>query len=275
MQKSKQRIMAGIACFALSISLVNCTMAATSGEDFEIYVNGTQVDAQYPKDIYNGVTYVCYLPIVQAAYPNSLAVWKDGKVYVTDEGFSMTIDPKSNYLECNGRCFYAASGFKMVNQALIVPAQTLAQALGGTAVWGGEYSLYFTTSETPIPTGDEVYNSDDLFWLSRIIFAESGNQSLEGQIAVGNVVLNRVASPSFPNSVYDVIYQRNQFTPVANKSINRTPSEDAVAAAKLALEGANTAKSSLYFVNPKVSPNSWASRARTYVMTIGSHAFYA
>lgn len=113
-----------------------------------------------------------------------------------------------------------------------------------------------------------------MYWLSRIIYAESGNQPLDGKIAVGNVVLNRVASPGFPNSVYEVIFQRNQFTPAANGSINRTPSAESVVAAKLCLDGANTAGSALYFVNPTVAPGSWASRNRPYVATIGAHAFY-
>jgi len=114
-----------------------------------------------------------------------------------------------------------------------------------------------------------------VYWLSRIIYAESGNQSLDGKIAVGNVVLNRVASPRFPNTVYEVIFQRNQFTPAMTGSINRTPSAESVIAAKLCLDGANTAGDALYFVNPNMSPYSWASRNRPYVATIGAHAFFA
>ena len=92
---------------------------------------------------------------------------------------------------------------------------------------------------------------------------------------MGNVVLNRVASPRFPNTVYEVIFQRNQFTPTINGSIYRTPNAESVVAAKLCLEGVNTAGNSLYFVNPRVSPNSWAQRNRPYVATIGAHAFFA
>ena len=98
-------------------------------------------------------------------------------------------------------------------------------------------------SGTPLASGDTFYNSESLYWLSRIIYAESGNQPLEGKIAVGNVVLNRVAHPQFPNTVKGVIFQANQFTPVQNGSINRTPSSESVIAAKLCLDGANTAGS--------------------------------
>ena len=159
---------------------------------------------------------------------------------------------------------------------ILVPVRTLCQALGATAVWDAATgSVQITGGAGPIASGDSWYDADDLYWLSRIIYAESGNQPLEGKIAVGNVVLNRVASPLFPNTVYDVLFQRNQFTPASSGSINRTPTAECVVAAKLCLDGANTAGNALYFVNPRVSPNSWAARNRPHVATIGAHAFFA
>ena len=122
---------------------------------------------------------------------------------------------------------------------------------------------------TPGPEAGELY------WLSHIINAESGNQPLSGKIAVGNVVLNRVANPRFPDTVYEVIHQRGQFTPVSNGSIKLTPNAESVIAAKLCLDGANTVGNALYFLNPRTASNSWASRTRPYVATIGAHAFYA
>ena len=115
----------------------------------------------------------------------------------------------------------------------------------------------------------------NLSWLSRIIYAESGNQPLAGKIAVGNVVLNRVNSPAFPNSVYAVVFQQSQFTPVMNGTIYSTPNAESVIAAKLCLDGANTVGDALYFVNPRATPGSWASRNRPHVATIGAHAFFA
>ena len=133
-------------------------------------------------------------------------------------------------------------------------------------------SVAIQSGSGPIQSGDQYYNADSLYWLSHIIHAESGNQPLAGKIAVGNVVLNRVNSPLFPNTVYEVVFQRNQFTPVSNGSIYLEPNAESVIAAKLCLDGANTAGASLYFVNPYVAPNSWASRNRPYVATIGAHA---
>ena len=158
---------------------------------------------------------------------------------------------------------------------ILVPVRTLAHALGADVTWdSGSGAVELHSGTGPILSGDQYYNADNLYWLSHIIYAESGNQPLDGKIAVGNVVLNRMNSPMFPNTVYGVVFQRNQFTPVANGSIYLEPNEESVAAAKLCMDGANTAGSSLYFVNPRTAPNSWASRNRPYVATIGAHAFF-
>ncbi|HJC41086.1 MAG TPA: cell wall hydrolase, partial [Candidatus Intestinimonas pullistercoris] len=104
---------------------------------------------------------------------------------------------------------------------------------------------------------------------------ESGNQPLDGKLAVGTVIMNRVESPLFPNTIYDVIFAPNQFTPAQNGTIHREPNAESVIAAKLILEGIRVGGNSLYFVNPSISPNSWAQRNRTYVTTIGAHSFFS
>jgi N-acetylmuramoyl-L-alanine amidase len=136
------------------------------------------------------------------------------------------------------------------------------------------------TSGNPaaVASASQVYNSTDLYWLSRIISAEAKGESLEGQIAVGNVVLNRVRSSEFPSTVKEVIFDTKygvQFSPVSNGTIYDTPTESAVLAAKICLEGYSLSDSALYFFNPALATSSWIKRSRTYIMTIGNHAFYA
>lgn len=100
---------------------------------------------------------------------------------------------------------------------------------------------------------------------------------MTGQIAVGNVVLNRVASPEFPNSIHAVIFDRKyavQFEPVSNGTVYQSPTETSVEAAKLALLGVNTAGGSLYFFNPSLSAGTWIANHRDYLKTIGCHRFY-
>ena len=110
------------------------------------------------------------------------------------------------------------------------------------------------------------------------MYAEAGAESLDGMIAVGNVILNRVESDLFPNSIIDVIFDKKhavQFTPTMTGGINNTPSELAVMAAKLALEGVNISGDSLYFVNPTIGLSDWFRRTRTFVVRVGNHDFYS
>lgn len=98
-----------------------------------------------------------------------------------------------------------------------------------------------------------------------------------GQIAVGNVVLNRVTSPQYPNTVREVVFDSQngvQFEPVANGSIYDEPTDSALTAAKLCLEGASVVDDCLYFFAPALSAGSWIVNNRAYYGTIGCHQFY-
>ena len=123
----------------------------------------------------------------------------------------------------------------------------------------------------------EDYTSDELYWLSRIISAESRGEPLEGKIAVGNVVLNRVKSSEFPDTIKEVIFDDRwggQFEPVRNGTIYQTPTDESILAAKLCLNGANVIGDSLYFLAPALAQNFWIVENREYIATIGCHDFY-
>ena len=195
-------------------------------------------------------------------------------------GLTPELSEDGDYAVVNGRYFYLPDGLYEQGGELLWPLRVLAGMFGCAVTWdaaGGSINLDVTAVALP-ESGDTYYNEQDVFWLSRIIYAESGNQSLAGQIGVGNVVLNRVESELFPDSVYEVIFDRTygvQFSPVENGTIYSTPDEEAVIAAKLALEGADTAGNSLYFVNPYIGAGYWFAANLTYVTTIGDHDFYA
>ena len=94
---------------------------------------------------------------------------------------------------------------------------------------------------------------------------------------MGNVVLNRVNSGQFPNTVKEVVFDRKygvQFEPVSNGTIYDRPTDSAVLAAKLCLEGAAPVGDSLYFYAPALSAGTWISTSRAYYGTIGCHKFY-
>lgn len=150
----------------------------------------------------------------------------------------------------------------------IAGPQTLSLLYGGT-----QSNFGTNTTSTNGSTG-----SDDLYWLSRIIHAEASGEPYNGKVAVGNVIMNRIASSSFPNTVYNVIfeYYNNipQFSPVAEGTIYNTPSAESVQAAKDALNGVKVVGNATYFFNPDKATGSWIVNNKTYVMRIGSHVFY-
>ena len=116
------------------------------------------------------------------------------------------------------------------------------------------------------------YTNSDLYLLAKCIYAEARGESYTGQVAVGAVILNRVASPSFPNTVSGVIYQRNAFTAVSDGQINLEPDKTAMNAASDALNGWDPTYGCLYYYNPAVATSSWIFGRKT-VTTIGKHVF--
>lgn len=180
------------------------------------------------------------------------------------------------YLVANGRYLYVRGGLIDLNGAVAAPVRQLAQVFNLTVDYDGENDLVLLGrqegAEPYLASGDETYDGDTMYWLSRIINAESGNQSMEGKIAVGNVVMNRVHNPRFPDNIEDVLFQKNQFTPAISGSIYREPNWESVVAAKLVLDGAQVTPDALFF--NAAGLRSYASRTKTYVTTIGNHAFY-
>ena len=108
--------------------------------------------------------------------------------------------------------------------------------------------------------------------LAKLVYAEARGEPYKGQVAVAAVVLNRVRSSSFPNTISGVIYQRNAFTCVNNGSINNTPDSSCIRAALDALNGWDPTGGCLYYYNPKTAVDSWI-RTRTTKTVIGRHEF--
>ena len=108
--------------------------------------------------------------------------------------------------------------------------------------------------------------------LSRLVYAEARGESYKGQVAVAAVVLNRVASASFPNTISGVVYQSGAFTCVSNGSINNTPDTNAIRAARDALNGWDPTGGCLYYYNPRKTSDQWI-RTRTVKTVIGNHYF--
>lgn len=115
--------------------------------------------------------------------------------------------------------------------------------------------------------------SEDVLLLARIIYAEARGEPFSGQVAVGAVVLNRVRSSLFPNTIWEVIYERGQFTPANSPIMNARPSQTAIKAAKAALRGEDTSNGALFFYNPRIATSGWWFEGRPITKTIGNHVF--
>ena len=120
--------------------------------------------------------------------------------------------------------------------------------------------------------GANGYTDADTYLLARCIYGEARGESYTGKVAVGAVVLNRVRSPEFPNTVAGVIYQRHAFTAVSDGQINLTPDETAISAARDAMNGWDPTGGCLYYYNPVTATSEWIFSRET-VITIGRHVF--
>ena len=115
-------------------------------------------------------------------------------------------------------------------------------------------------------------SSSDLYLLAKTIYAEGRGEPYTGQVAIGAVILNRVKSSSFPNTVAGVVYQPGAFTAVSDGQINLEPNQTAYNAARDALGGWDPSYGSLYYYNPAIATSSWIF-SRPTVTVIGNHVF--
>ena len=121
-------------------------------------------------------------------------------------------------------------------------------------------------------TSSAGYNDADLYLLARTIYAEGRGEPYSGQVAIGAVIMNRVRSPKFPNTISGVVYQRHAFTAVSDGQINLTPDDKAMKAARDAMNGWDPSGGALYYYNPAVATSSWIFDRQT-VTVIGNHIF--
>ena len=228
----------------------------------------------------DGITYVPLRALSDAVGKYDIS-WNDPTKTATVKGgedLHISVSTGKLYIAVNGRYFYTVGEIKNVDGRLYVPVRPLAKAFSLDLEWNAsERSVSLRSTGQRTKWASEVYNTDDLYWLSRIINAESGNEPFLGKIAVGNVVLNRKRSGQYPNTVYGVIFDRKhglQFSPVGNGTIYNTPNTESVIAAKICLEGYSLSDDILFFLNPRIATSFWIVNNRTFAFTIGRHDFY-
>lgn len=275
----------------LSVALIAVTMlsfaaplasAAAPQEsragNVRVYLDGKEIIAGQSRLI-NSVTYVPLRAFSEAAGASSIS-WSDSTrtALVKKGGVDIYVRDGGYYVSALGRYFYSPEKILNIEGRLYVPVRAIAAPFCIDVGWdAASRSVILTSRADKLKTATEFYNSTDLYWLSRIISAESAGEPLAGQIAVGNVVMNRRDSRQYPNTIYGVIFDKKggtQFTPVAIGTIYKSPSESSIIAAKICLEGYSMSDEILFFMNPRISTSNWISKNRPFAFTIGNHDFY-
>ena len=132
----------------------------------------------------------------------------------------------------------------------------------------------FEFEKTNIVYAASSNSESDIQLMARAINGEARGESYEGQVAVGAVILNRVKSPDFPNTISGVIYQPGAFTAVSDGQINQPIAENSTVykAARDAMNGWDPTNGCIYYFNPNTATSKWI-WSKTIVKTIGKHHF--
>ncbi|WP_150265403.1 cell wall hydrolase [Paenibacillus tepidiphilus] len=168
-----------------------------------------------------------------------------------------------------------------VKQANIKGSQTVTQAKTAS-LQHPPTTLFFSRTkllsqeQQAEATWSYKVTEEDLLLLQKIVMAEAEGEPYQGKVAVANVVLNRLRSANFPDTIYDVIYQKSQFSPVGNGRMDRVkPDADSIKAVTAALSGVKEVSDDTYFfLSLKLAQDLTVHHSRTYAKTIGNHTFY-
>ena len=288
MKVTTKRIAAVLITAVMMISVFVTSASAASDQsiafpngssDVAVYMNGARV-LEGRSRLIDSVTYVAIRDFCSLVGDCEVTWDAKTRTAVVTKGTKVaTATDMDYYIYADGRCFYTVERIRIIGNTMFVPVRAIAKALGVDVGWDGVKRAVTLENTGVMPkSGDLFYNADDLYWLSRIISSEAKGESLRGQIAVGNVVLNRKASPKYPNTVYGVIFDRKggtQFTPVAIGTIYQKPTASSIIAAKICLEGYTLSNEILFFMNHRIATNNWISKNRTFEFRIGNHDFYS
>ncbi len=268
------------------LSLIGKAVPAAESVSFDtpitMTVNETLIKTDTEPYLHRGTTYVPIRFVSEALRVDSVH-WDSltDSAIIKDGNTTIVLPKNKNGGYINGSYVPVENGTMLVNDRTYVPVRFVSEALDCQVNWVPEtYTVNIQKQGVTVPAelvGYRSYTDDEIYWLSKIIHAESQGEPMNGKIAVGNVVLNRVKSKDYPNTIYGVIFDKKhgvQFSPVLDGSIYQTPLGDSVIAAKRALAGEKPVGRCLFFLNPKTAGNKWILNNRQYYTTIVNHDFY-
>lgn len=253
----------------------------SSYEKIPIYLNnGTRLSTD--GRLVSSTTYVPLRAFFSALMSDATLTYsaKTRTATLTADGLTLSATDGSHILYANERCLYSDMPIRILSDGtMYVPVRLLAKTLSLDVVWHNETrSVSLEGVAKPLLAGSLYYDADEVNWMARIISAEARGEPFIGQVAVGNVVLNRVRHKDFPNTIWGVIFDKRygvvQFSPVSDGSIWQTPHATSVTAAKVCLEGYTVSDSILFFYAPSMVSYTWIAQNRPYAFTIAGHRFY-
>ncbi len=266
-----------ISILTAMIMTVIGSLGAAAYEEIPIRLNGSPTEMH--GILVNGTTYVTFSSANSVLSEGTAEISGDmRRMRAVSSDSDVSAGAGQHYTESSGRYFGSAENLN-IDGELYIPIRAIVRAYDDEIHWRAETSsvdLY--TGGGSLLSGDEFYNSDDLYWLARIISAEAGAEPMLGKILVGNVVMNRVNAEQFPSTIRGVIFDTKhgvQFTPTVNGTIYNAPTEDSIIAAKICLDSYYISRAALYFLNPTLSTSLWIPQNRPYLLTVGGHDFYA
>lgn len=252
--------------------------SAAAYESVEVYYNSRSL-GKIGKRI-NGEIYISMRDITESITDASVGYNSGSRTMtVMGNGYNLSVSDGAYATYADGRVFFRDTPSVLLNDGnMYVPSSSVAKAFSLSASSENSGAMRLLGTAKPALSGNRFYREDEVLWLARIISAESRGEPLIGQLAVGSVILNRVRSGDYPNTIWGVIFDRRygvQFSPVANGTVYNNPTSTCILAAKICLEGFRASEDALFFLAPSVATSSWIENNRTYLFSIGRHDFYA
>lgn len=246
-----------------------------------IKLDGANIKLNEPVQVSNGSM---FMPVADiASMLGAKTTWDSDNEAVTvhtDHGDKIVLSNGVPVVYLNEERYVLDAAPYIAEGRVYAPLRNVAELLHSTVNWDANTQIAeLETIETAVATEQlglteaEPFTKADYMLLAKLTQVESGYESYEGQLAVANVILNRVKDSRFPDSIKEVIYSGKQFPPAHNGLLDKSvPNARVLRAAKDALNGKNNVKDAVYFYNPKVSTGSFWSSLED-IATFGSHRF--
>lgn len=266
----------------LIVLILFCIMIFTpvvSARDIDtpvtIYINGEFVYSEVPAVKIGNYNYVALRPLFDVLGAESITYRDaDKSVTIIDEGITLQFIVGKKEVYVDGFRFEVDFETVLYNGKIMAPLEFVSENYGLDLAYEPKTCTVFATKSDLIVetngTSAQIYSTEDVLWLARIVRVEVGYQNNEAKLAVANVVLNRKKSPQFPGSIKEVIFQKGQFPPAYKDGFAEiTPTESDIYAAKLALSGVNNIETCLFFNHRK-----FASKEKDFYKHIDGEYFY-